>query len=235
VSTTPSAKQRIADNLVALYGEDRLSELTELIQGIIDDFKSAPRTSPQPERLTERDAVLIVYGDQVTEPDTPPLASLRRLLLGRLENLISGVHILPFYPYSSDDGFSVIDYRQVDPALGTWADIQNIANGFRMMVDAVINHISSESEWAMAFRRGEPEVEDTFIVMDPNTDLSDVVRPRDLPLLAPVETSAGQRHVWTTFSADQFDLNYANPDDRFSAPLIVVSSPLLVAWLWLQR
>ena len=210
--TSPSPTQRIADNLLALYGKDRLSELTGLVQGIIDNFKSAPHTPPQPERLTERDAVLIAYGDQVLEADAAPLATLNRLLSEHLEDLISSVHILPFFPYSSDDGFSVIDYRQADPALGTWADIKSIAAHSRLMIDAVINHISSESEWAKGFRRGEPKHSETFIVMDPNTDLSDVVRPRDLPLLTPVETSAGLRHVWTTFSPDQFDLNYANPD-----------------------
>ena len=212
MSTSPSPEQRIADTLQALYGEARHGELTGRVQGIIDNHKAAQKACSTPERLTERDAVLIAYGDQVTEAGEAPLATLSRLLSDRLEGLISGVHILPFFPYSSDDGFSVIDYRRVDPALGTWADIQNIAAEFRLMIDAVINHISSESEWAKAFRRGEPEHGETFIVMNPNTDLSEVVRPRDLPLLTPVETAAGLRHVWTTFSSDQFDLNFTNPD-----------------------
>ncbi|MFQ5921498.1 MAG: sugar phosphorylase [Anaerolineales bacterium] len=212
MSTSPSLEPRIADTLQALYGEGRHGELTGRIQGIIDNHKAAQKASSTPKRLTERDAVLIAYGDQVTEAGEAPLATLSRLLSERLEGLISGVHILPFFPYSSDDGFSVIDYRRVDPALGTWADVQNIGADFRLMVDAVINHISSESEWAKAFQRGDPEHGETFIVVDPSTDLSKVVRPRDLPLLTPVETAAGLRHVWTTFSTDQFDLNYANPD-----------------------
>ncbi len=212
VSTSSSPEQRIADILQALYGEAMHGELTGRVQRIIDNHKAAQKACSTPERLTERDAVLIAYGDQVTEAGEAPLATLSRLLSDRLEGLISGVHILPFFPYSSDDGFSVIDYRRVDPALGTWADIQNIAAEFRLMIDAVINHISSESEWAKAFRRGEPKHSETFIVMNPNTDLSEVVRPRDLPLLTPVETAAGLQHVWTTFSSDQFDLNFANPD-----------------------
>ncbi|GMR09484.1 MAG: alpha-amylase family glycosyl hydrolase [Anaerolineae bacterium] len=212
MSTTQSPEQRIVDTLHALYGEARNSELTERVQGIIDNHRATQKASARPERLTERDAVLIAYGDQVTEEGEAPLATLSRLLSDRLEGLISGVHILPFFPYSSDDGFSVIDYRRVSPALGTWADIRSIAADFRLMIDAVINHISSESEWAKAFRRGEPEHRETFIVLDPRTDLSEVVRPRDLPLLTPVETAEGLRHVWTTFSSDQFDLNFANPD-----------------------
>jgi sucrose phosphorylase len=212
VSTSQSPKQRIANNLLALYGEARQGELVARVQAIIDNHKAVPVAHTVTDRLTERDVVLIAYGDQVTEADRSPLETLNRLLSERLKGLISGVHILPFFPYSSDDGFSVVDYRQVYPDLGDWADIQNIAADFRLMVDAVINHISSESEWAEAFRRGEPEHGETFIVMDPNTDLSDVVRPRDLPLLTPVDTPAGLRHVWTTFSADQFDLNFANPE-----------------------
>ncbi len=80
------------------------------------------------------------------------------------------------------------------------------------MFDAVINHISQHSRWFQGYLSGQEPYTDYFVEVDPAADLSDVVRPRTLPLLTPVETADGTKHVWTTFSADQIDLNYASPD-----------------------
>ena len=128
-----------------------------------------------------------------------------------LSDAINGVHILPFFPYSSDDGFSVIDYKQVDPNLGSWEDISRLGKNNRLMFDAVINHISQFSMWFQQYRLDEAPFTEYFITVDPNEDMSQVVRPRSLPLLTPVVTPSGMKHVWTTFSPDQIDLNYANP------------------------
>ncbi|MBN1247078.1 MAG: alpha-glucosidase C-terminal domain-containing protein, partial [Anaerolineae bacterium] len=125
---------------------------------------------------------------------------------------ITGVHILPFFPYSSDDGFSVIDYAEVNPDLGDWSDIARLGRSFRLMFDAVINHISRQSAWFQAFVAGDTAFANAFIVVEPGTDLSEVVRPRALPLLTAVQTPSGEKHVWTTFSTDQIDLNFADPD-----------------------
>ncbi len=159
-----------------------------------------------------RDAILITYGDQLHEPDRPPLRTLAEFCDRYLRGVVSGIHILPFYPYSSDDGFSVIDYRAVNPALGTWDDVARVGQHFRLMFDGVINHISAHSAWFQAFLRGEPAYRDYFIVVEGDPDLSQVVRPRALPLLTEVNTASGVQKVWTTFSTDQIDLNYANPD-----------------------
>jgi sucrose phosphorylase len=162
--------------------------------------------------LTQRDAILITYGDQVSEPGLPPLRTLAKICEGRLDGLIGGVHILPFFPSSSDDGFSVIDYKRVDPALGDWDDIHRLGQRFRLMFDAVINHVSAHSAWFQAFLRDELPYRDYFITVTGNPDLSQVVRPRALPLLTRFDTSSGPRQVWTTFSVDQVDLNYQDPD-----------------------
>jgi sucrose phosphorylase len=79
------------------------------------------------------------------------------------------------------------------------------------MIDAVINHISRESEWFQGYLNGDPKYQNYFITVDSSWDLSKVVRPRTSPLLTEVETVNGPKKVWTTFSADQIDLNYANP------------------------
>ncbi len=205
----------IPDLLRFLYGPRRGDESARRLLARLDAFRREHpdlRQAPPPrQRLTERDAVLITYGDQFRIPDEPPLRTLRRFLRTHLGKSISAVHILPFFPYSSDDGFSVIDYRRVNPDFGTWEDIKALEHDYRLMFDAVINHVSRQSAWFQGFLRGEVPYTDYFIVVDPQTDLSQVVRPRPWPLLTPVETAHGLKHVWTTFSADQIDLNYANP------------------------
>jgi glycosidase len=206
------------DHLTFLYGADRAPALIERLRAILDRFQQRAARRPvreRPtarERLTERDVILITYGDQVTEPDKPLLRTLAEVLEKYVKGVITGVHILPFFPYSSDDGFSVVDYTTVDPKLGTWADVERLGCSFRLMFDAVINHISAQSGWFQGFLSGDPEFADFFIVVDEGTDLSQVVRPRALPLLTRVQMACGERLVWTTFSADQIDLNYANPD-----------------------
>ena len=209
-------RERIMDHLAFVYGPETAQQVGPQLMAQLDRFRERnphlrEKVLPPEERLTERDAILITYGDQFQEPGKPPLQSLEEVLQERARDFLSGVHILPFFPYSSDDGFSVIDYKQVNPALGSWEDIHRIGRHFRLMFDAVINHISRESAWFQAFLRGEEPYRDFFIVVDPDTDLSSVVRPRTTPLLTPVETVEGIKYVWTTFSADQIDLNYANP------------------------
>ena len=159
------------------------------------------------------DVVLITYGDQVSSAGASPLATLGRFLAGHsLHECFNTVHLLPFFPYSSDDGFAVIDFRSVDPELGTWKDVQRLGEHWDLMFDLVLNHVSSHSLWLENYIAGVPAYTDYFIEMDPETDLSAVTRPRASPLLTTLETSRGVRHLWTTFSADQIDLNYANSD-----------------------
>jgi sucrose phosphorylase len=156
--------------------------------------------------------MLIAYGDHVQQPGVAHLQSLHAFCKANLDHVISHIHVLPFYPYSSDDGFAVIDFTEVDPKLGTWADVTELGKDFGPMFDYVLNHISSKSEWFTKFAEGDPEYRDYFITDSPDTDLSMVYRPRVLPLLSPVDTSEGLQYVWTTFGPDQIDLNYANPE-----------------------
>ena len=210
-------QRRILKLLDFLYGEDATGRIWPDLAARLEDFRArhpqkSARNTPLHQLLTERDAILITYGDQFQRPGQPHLQTLADFLDAHLRDVLDGIHLLPFYPYSSDDGFSVIDYKQVDPALGDWEHIARLKNrGYRLMFDAVINHISRESAWFQGFLRGEAPWRDFFIVVDPETDLSQVVRPRALPLLTRVETAAGEKYVWTTFSEDQIDLNYANP------------------------
>ncbi|MCB9422633.1 MAG: sugar phosphorylase [Ardenticatenaceae bacterium] len=201
-------------HLAFLYGTESAAYLIEQINRLIDSYQpqiQQPKAIT-PARLTERDAVLITYGDMVQSENEAPLHTLSDFLTGHVSGLVSTVHLLPFYPYSSDDGFSVIDYWAVNPELGTWPDVGRIGGHFRLMFDAVINHISAQSDWFQGFLQGDETFQNYFITVDPQTDLSQVFRPRTLPLLTKVETANGPRHVWTTFSDDQIDLNFANPE-----------------------
>lgn len=162
--------------------------------------------------LSERDAILIAYADQLSEPGVAPLRTLASVVEAHSAGAITGLHVLPFFPSSSDDGFAVIDYRAVDPSLGSWDDIGALGRAFELMVDGVFNHVSSQSEWFHGFLRDEPSYRDSFIVLEGDPDLSQVVRPRTTPLLTAFETAAGPRRVWTTFGPDQIDNNVKNPD-----------------------
>ena len=204
------SRETILDHLEFLYGDEEAARAAAEIEAKLARFAVEHPREPV-RRLDSSDALLITYGDQFREAGVPPLRSLLAFCDQFLSGAVSGVHILPFFPYSSDDGFSVIDYRQVDPLLGTWDDVEAIAAGYRLMADAVLNHCSSRHAWFQAFLAGDPDAEQRFISVDANVDLSGVVRPRALPLLTTYATARGPRHVWTTFSADQVDLNYANP------------------------
>jgi sucrose phosphorylase len=209
----PSTVESLKRHLVLLYGESNLSDIISRLERIVQNhLAQSPSNAAHAGPLTEQDAVLITYGDQVLRGGQLPLQTLISFLQTHIKGIISGVHILPFFPYSSDDGFSVIDYHLVNPDIGSWEDISEISSDFRFMVDAVVNHISVRSDWFQGFLQGDPLYKDYFISVDPEADLSMVVRPRDLPLLTPFDTHSGQLHVWTTFSADQADLNYGNPD-----------------------
>ncbi|WP_437615377.1 alpha-amylase family glycosyl hydrolase [Erwinia sp. V71] len=161
----------------------------------------------------EKDVVLITYADQFRESEAPTLATFSRFYQQHLRNTFSLVHLLPFFPWSSDDGFSVIDYHRVDATCGDWQHIAELHQHTRLMFDFVCNHISAHSAWFKHFLAQDPGWDDFFISMPPATDLSEVTRPRTSPLLTPFEFADGEtRFIWTTFSADQIDLNFANPE-----------------------
>lgn len=204
---TNRAYPHIMEKLRLLYGE----QAPDVLAGMLEIVGTAqPLRAPL--AISEQDIMLITYGDMVRRAGEAPLRTLRRFLDDTLRPAVNCVHILPFYPYSSDDGFSVIDYFEVNPDLGTWDDIVAFTNNYRLMFDGVFNHISQHSKWFQNFLRGVPPYTGYFTVVDdPTIDLSAVVRPRTLPLLYPFDTAAGTKYVWCTFSRDQVDLNFANP------------------------
>ena len=202
----------IIRNLLEQIYPDQVEENFLLrIQNLLDDYREYLPVTP-PTILNQSDSFLITYGDQFQKSGEQPLQTLRQFCKDYLQGIVTGIHILPFFPYTSDDGFSVKDYLQVNPELGSWDDIEQIAADFRLMVDAVINHCSSQHIWFQKFLAGEQPFTDYFICVSPQTDLSMVIRPRTSPLLTPFETTHGVKYLWTTFSADQIDLNFKNQE-----------------------
>jgi len=206
-----SFDRRLRDTLAVVYDPETVDALAPRVHHLIATVRE---TQPVLDRgwVDETDVMLIAYGDSIRSGDRPPLAVLDDFLRAHVADVIGNVHILPCFPWTSDDGFSVVDYRTIDPQLGDWDDIARLAGGFGLMFDAVINHVSRESAWFKGFLAGDPRYGRYFHVCDPSLDYSSVTRPRALPLLTPVKTPDGEQHVWTTFSDDQIDLNYSDAD-----------------------
>jgi len=201
---------RLRSHLEHLYGDQAAACLEALLR-VVERHGTLTRNE-ETGQWDQHDVALITYGDQLHATGKNPLATLADFLSGAgIDELVNTVHLLPFYPSSSDDGFSVIDYREVDPGAGTWNDIDRLGRSFRLAFDLVLNHCSRESQWFQDYLAGKHPHDEYFVEVDPTTDLSAVTRPRSLPLRTEFETSRGLRYLWTTFSKDQIDLNFASP------------------------
>ncbi len=215
---------RMLEILAFLYGKDSADKALQELERIMKVFFAHKppdliqwEKSFQPaERFSEKDVILITYGDLVHGISDTPLETLARIAMQFGREVISTIHVLPFFPYSSDRGFSILDFETVDPDLGTWTDIEALSKEFRLMFDGVFNHVSSKSRWFQEFLNGNPYFEDFFTWFkedDPIPDdlMSLILRPRTSDLLSPFRSIRGKVKVWTTFSADQIDLNFKNP------------------------
>ncbi|HEY9888855.1 MAG TPA: alpha-amylase family glycosyl hydrolase [Candidatus Obscuribacterales bacterium] len=204
---------RIKPLLESVYPPEVVDPLVDQLYDLLHPYLQ--QNSQENWRKWSHDNVLLItYGDSLIAQDgRSPLSVLAEFLETHLQDTITGVHILPFFPYTSDDGFAIQDYTAVNPELGGWDEVKRIGQHFNLMVDLVINHVSSQHPWVKQFQAGEKPGCDYLIELDPDTPgLADVVRPRSSPLLTPLATVHGTKHVWSTFSADQIDVDFSNPD-----------------------
>ena len=221
-----AARQKIWKRLCFLYGEEQAEQFLPELERVLKvyyAYKPPARIEAESHfdavnRFTEQDVILITYGDLLRSEKSSPLASLVHILeeVPGFKKAINTLHILPFFPYSSDRGFSVTDFRAVDPKLGSWQDIAKIGDSYKLMFDAVCNHTSSKSKAFQKLLSGNPEYKDIATVYQSPDELSPedrqmIVRPRTNDLLTKFQSINGPIWVWTTFSADQIDLNYSNP------------------------
>lgn len=207
------AKARMHNLLIELYGAELAPDAEARLEKVINRIGAREPTAKPATYFSEKDTVLITYGDTLSRIGEHPLASMHRFAREYLSGAVSTIHFLPFFPFSSDDGFAVQDFFQIDPALGDWADVEAIGKDFGLMFDYVINHFSSQSDWLQHYLAAARGFEKFAIAVDPKEDLSAVTRPRSLPLLTEFTRSDGQAvHLWTTFSADQVDFNFKSLD-----------------------
>ena len=199
--------------LIQLYGTEQGQRMHQDLREMASQAAGAVAKQQKPVLASATaEAILICYGDGVQRSGTMPLQALAQFAQSHLDGVVSGIHILPFFPSSSDDGFAVVDYEKVRTDLGDWPDVQDLARDFDLMVDLVINHCSREHIWFTDYITNAAPGKDYFHEQTPDPGLSQVLRPRNSPLLTEVHTREGVKRVWTTFSEDQVDLNFANPD-----------------------
>ena len=203
---------RVSEHLSIIYPDLNTEKLASELIAEMGMGRNIQRPTPHRNHWDQGDAILITYGNTIQSNGELPLITLSRFLDKYLKRQFTAIHILPFFPFSSDDGFSVIDYSTVNPSLGDWENIESISKKYKLMSDLVINHISSRSRWFENYKNDVTPGKDYFIEGNPSDDFSKVVRPRNSPLLTSVRTKAGIRHVWSTFSGDQIDLNFRNPN-----------------------
>lgn len=197
--------------LKRIYGEKEGEVAFQRIMPLIARFPA--RKSEKEGYFSQEDVVLITYGDTLRKEGESPIATLHNFANTHLREAISTIHFLPFFPYSSDDGFSVMDFFAIDPELGSWDDVVCIGRDFQLMFDYVVNHFSSKGGWFEHYLAGEAGFVDFAIEVDHSTDLSQVTRPRSLPLLSEYKKHNGEMvHLWTTFSSDQIDFNFKSLD-----------------------
>ena len=209
--TEKELHRRVAEHLAVIYPYEDREALSAGLVAEMSMGRNIQRPIPHRNLWDESDCVVITYGNTIKTDGELPLVTVHRFLNKHLKEYVTAVHILPFFPFSSDDGFSVMDYLVVNPSLGDWQEIEEIAKDYKLMSDLVINHMSSRSRWFDNFKKGLDPGKDYFVVANPTDDYSAVVRPRNSPLLTPVQTANGEVHVWCTFSHDQVDLNFRNP------------------------
>ena len=202
---------KVKDLLKKIYGEETATLALKRIAPIIEKY--AVQKSKKETYFSQEDVVLITYGDSLKKEGEAPLATLHGFANQYLKGAISNVHFLPFFPYSSDDGFSIMDFFEIDPELGTWQEVAGIGQGFELMFDYVVNHYSSKGQWFQNYLDGKEGFKEFAMAVDPSIELSMVTRPRSLPLLSEYKKKNAQTvHLWTTFSADQIDFNFKSLD-----------------------
>ncbi len=221
----PETREKILARMTFLYSHATAKAYMPELERLMEVYyahKPAEMISRQQDfdhsrRFSEKDVILITYGDLLRGEERSPLATLAKFCDTYLQGNINTLHILPFFPYSSDRGFSVVDFETVDPHLGTWQDIGDLKDRYNLMFDSVINHVSSKSRWFQEFLNGNPYYWDFFMNFSSPEELTPeqrrkILRPRTSDILTQYQTINGPMYVWTTFSEDQIDLNYQNPD-----------------------
>ena len=195
----------VIDKIKFIYGENYKEEYKEEFDKLVSKWENEKFNKA--DEVSEKNVYLITYGDSIYEEGVPTIQTLNKFLKEEVKGTITDVHILPMFTYTSDDGFSVVDYMEIDKNLGSWEDINTLSKDYRLMYDFVANHISKSSSWFKGYLNNEKKYAEYFIKEDESFDTKNVVRPRTSPLFHEYEGKEGVKTAWTTFSEDQIDVN----------------------------
>lgn len=203
--------EKIATHLEKIYtSKQDIDQANQLFTDLLEKYATKKLTENP--AIDQSNAYLITYGDSFQHGNEKGLKVLREVVQTYLDDSITDVHLLPMFPFTSDDGFSVTDYLTINPALGDWDDIKKLAQKKRLMYDFVANHMSAKSEWFKKFLNNDIGFEQSFVEYQEEFDTTNVTRPRTSPLFHEYSTDKGEKKkVWTTFSDDQVDVNPKDP------------------------
>ncbi|SHS45852.1 trehalose synthase [Mycobacteroides abscessus subsp. abscessus] len=213
---------KIEEKLKSIFKDEYQEEFLDEFRLLFNKWKKEQWDSIN--APTEKNVYLITYGDSIYEQGKPTLETLHQFLKKEVPNTITDVHLLPMFPYTSDDGFSVVDYNEINPELGNWDHIKNMSRDYRLMYDFVANHISKSSKWFQGYLNGEEKYQNYFIPHNSEFDTTQVVRPRTSPLIHEYKGKDGVKTAWTTFGEDQVDLNFGH------FPVLLETTEILLSY-----
>ena len=204
--------RRRVDDLLAVLYQPVPHGLGEQLVELAERFRAELASAPEVRRFDESSAFLITYADSVQRAGQAPLRALGHVVHEHVGAVVSDIHLLPFFPWTSDDGFGVVDHRTVNPAVGSWDDAHALREEHDLAFDFVANHTSASSPWFLGWLAGEPGRAGFYIDRGQHPDVSQVVRPRTTPLFHDYQASDGTvRSAWTTFGPDQVDVDVSTP------------------------
>ena len=203
----------INEKLLFIYRNEKtrfnIKYYSDLILDLIKTFQKDYKFKNK--IISEKTLLLISYGDNLKNKNEVPLKTLKKFFEKNLKNFFEILHVLPFYPSSSDGGFSVTDHKNVNKDLGTWNDIRSLSNHASIMADLILNHSSIKGLWFNSFIKEKEDYKNFFFTIGDDFDFSKVIRPRDHNLIQIYNYKKKKKNLWCTFSHDQIDLNFKDP------------------------
>ena len=197
----------------SIISEDKTLEYSKKINRLINHYKKSNVKTETKDAWSESTILLITYADSISKGISgKSLNNFGTFYKKYLKKFINSIHFLPFFPSSGDGGFSVKNHFEVDETYGTWDDIKELSKNANIMTDLVLNHASSEGQWYKNFLKEKRPGKNYFYIVDEDYDRSKVVRPRDHNLLSEIKFLNEKKFLWCTFSHDQIDLNFKNPE-----------------------
>ena len=197
----------------SIIPEDKTLEYAKQIDELIYNYKSKSTFKKKEESWSEKTLLLITYADNVNQGVRGKTISDFTFFFKKyFSSFIDTIHFLPFFTSSGDGGFSVKNHEEIDPNFGNWEEVTKLSKNTNIMTDLVLNHASSEGKWYQNFIENKNPGKDYFFTIDKNYDCTNVIRPRDHDLLKEVKLKSESKILWCTFSYDQIDLNFRNPN-----------------------